>query len=153
MASVWSEYPDAPPPGVAPPMLVPGGATAKSVWSEYPDDPNAPAGPAPTPLTPPQMGGWTRELALPGSAFAKGLTEAAALPGEAARLGTNLYSRYIGQPFAAWMNTKRHERGLLRCDPNVPPPPALIGSNPWDAPSLLATTQRLGITDRPDLMP
>lgn len=101
----------------------------------------------------PQMEGVAREVALPASGIAKGALGTVGMPGTLVQGLVHGYSQLIGQPFAAWMATKRGPDGRLHSDPNAPVPPVLSGDNPWTSQAFQDTGRRAGIVDRPDLTP
>lgn len=123
----------------------------------------------------PQMEGWQREVALPASNIAKGLTSFVGLPGDILRGvgylgGKQAESQLAGNPIPSGvleMPTGADQTGNMAWPTTagglVPqgnqvmegraPIVAPTGHNPIDTESLLGHTQSLGITDRPDLEP
>lgn len=121
-----------------------------------------------TPPGPEQMTGWQREVALPASNIAKGAVSLAGIPGDLLRAagyvgGKQAESQLAGNPFppgvagtppAAWPTSAGDvlPQGNQVMEGRAPVTPP-SGHNPFDTESLLQQTQKLGLTDRPDLTP
>lgn len=96
-------------------------------------------------LPPKQMEGLAREVALPASSAAAGITTALGTPGDMLRGAIHGYSKYIGAPLSSFVS---REMG----GGDVPVLSGETGILPTSD-RLLADTNAMGITNRPDLTP